>query len=86
MPTPTGLPKPGEIWERTIKRPPNFRPESVQFIVLERRGSGSQWSLRVYLKNHGERTWVDAGFLFGSREFQYIGVAGPKTKKRLGLG
>jgi len=51
MPTPTGLPKPGEIWKRTFRLPgyggdKNWYTHEIKFKVLER-GRGDYWSLRV---------------------------------------
>jgi hypothetical protein len=90
VPTPTGLPKTGEVWERTWRQPPDWQPQSMRFVVLNR-GKGDYWSLRVaisqgpgkpYLREH----WVDPAYAFSRNQLKYIGPAGPETKKRLGLG
>ena len=92
MPTPTGLPKVGEVWELTTKLPPDWTPHTVRCVVLER-GTGSYWSLRVFipkeLPRNQRQLWVDASaWLHGSgtgRQLKYIGPAGPETRKKLGL-
>jgi hypothetical protein len=42
MPTPTGLPKVGEVWERTFSQPP-AEPVVTRFVVLERT-AGDYWA------------------------------------------
>lgn len=84
MPTPSGLPKVGEVWERTIKLPPDGRPFTYGFVVLER-GRGDYWSLTVHVRGRAE-LWAHASYWLRQGELRYIGAAGPKTKKRLGLG
>lgn len=83
MPTPTGLPKVGEVWERTIKLPPEWKPFTYSFVVLER-SRGDYWSMRVYA-NGSEQLWVDPAYSLARGELRYVGPAGPKTKERLGL-
>jgi hypothetical protein len=84
MPTPGGLPKRGEVWERTSKLPPDWKPNTVRVVVLER-GAGSYWSLRIWHQNVGKQLWVDASYYFQQGELKYIGPAGPETKAKLGL-
>lgn len=91
MPTPTGLPKPGEIWERTIRLPITGKPGKwdttvTRFVVLERT-AGQNWSLRVHARGDRQpkRWWTDVSYGFSKGEFRYIGQAGPETRKRLGL-
>jgi hypothetical protein len=88
MPTPTGLPKVGEVWERTWSQPPAWHPDTVRFVVLER-GSGSYWSLRVYVANanpgNERQLWVDSSYWFSRGQLKYLEPAGPETKKKLGL-
>ena len=89
MPTPTGLPKVGEVWEKTIKLPPRRQGEPwettvIRFVVLER-GRGDYWSLKVYVPGLGRDHWVDPAYYFGIGQLKYIGSAGPNTKKKLGL-
>ncbi len=84
MPTPTGLPKVGEVWERTLKLPPDWTPHVIRFVVLAR-GTGSYWSLRVYIPDKGRELWVDPAYQMKQGELKYIGPAGPKTKRKLGL-
>jgi len=85
MPTPTGLPKVGEVWERTLKLPPDWNPQNVRFVVLER-GRGDYWPLRVYIPGKGPQLWVDAAYYLAHGELKYIGPAGPNTRENLGLG
>lgn len=84
MPTATGLPKVGEVWERTTKLPPDWKPQTLRFVVLQR-GRGDYWSLRVYVPRVGEQLWVDPAYWFKLGELKYIGSAGPETRKKLGL-
>lgn len=88
MPTPAGLPRANEIWERRFQahgaaRDP--RREVIRFRVVER-GRGDYWSLRVDLILHtlgGEavpieqhvqrrQLWVDASHWFALGELRYI--------------
>lgn len=92
MPTPTGLPKVGEVWELITKLPPKWEPITVRCVVLER-GRGDYWSLRVFIPKerpgNKRQLWVDAAaWLHGGsgRQLKYIGPAGPETKRKLGLG
>jgi hypothetical protein len=84
MPTPTGLPRVGEVWERTIKLPPDWAPHVTRFVVLER-GRGDYWSMRVYVPGKGSSLWVDPAYDMQMGHLKYIGPAGPETKKKLGL-
>lgn len=83
MPTPTGLPKVGEIWELAIRIPGReVVPQRV--VVLERSG-GEYWSLRV-ANAQGRRTlWVDTSYHLQQGWLKYIAPAGPETRKRFGL-
>ena len=86
MPTPTGLPKVGEVWDLFDKSPSTGWKEKLaaRVIVLER-GSGSYWSLRIATADGKTRLWVDASYYFQQRMLRFVGVAGPKTRKRFGL-
>jgi len=83
MPTPTGLPKAGEVWQRTHALP-GREPVSFQFVVLAR-GGGSYWSLRVYVPGKGRVLWVDPAYWFAQGQLAYVGPAGPETRAKLGL-
>jgi hypothetical protein len=84
MPTPTGLPKVGEVWELEVKVP-GRESKPIRVVVLER-GRGDYWSLRVYDPRKNERVlWVDPAYWLQMRWLKYIGPAGPNTKKKLGL-
>lgn len=89
MPTPTGLPRVGEVWERTFRLPPEpghkVQIQKIRFVVLER-GTGSYWSLRVHTANGDDQLWTDASYWQRNGQLRYIGLAGPETKKKLGLG
>jgi hypothetical protein len=84
MPTPTGLPKVGEVWESTRKLPPDWTPHVTRFVVLER-GRGDYWSMRVYIPGQGKKLWLDPAYQMMMGGLKYIGPAGPETRKRLGL-
>jgi hypothetical protein len=84
MPTPTGLPKVGEVWERTQKLPPDWTPHVTRVVVLYR-SRGDYWALRVYIPGKGRTLWVDPAAWFARGELKYIGPAGTKTKRKLGL-
>lgn len=83
MPTPTGLPKVGEVWELTLKLP--GQPSTSQKVVVVERGRGDYWSLRVFSYSGGTRLWVDASYHFSRGDLKYVGPAGLNTKKKLGL-
>lgn len=92
MPTPTGLPKVGEVWERTTRiyssKPTRTRIQKIRFVVMER-GRGDYWSMRVAIRkgdHYKISLWVDPAYAMQQRQLTYIGPAGPKTKKALGLG
>jgi hypothetical protein len=87
MPTPGGLPKAGEVWERTFSQPP-AEPVVTRFVVLDRTG-GDYWALRVWVPGKGPGTgrqlWVDPAYWLQRGELAYIGPAGPKTRAMLHL-
>jgi len=75
MPTPGGLPKPGEHW-RLRKRLPKsggqWETITIDMIVVER-GTGSFWPLRVRDIHTGEvRLWVDASYDFSQGWLTYV--------------
>lgn len=83
MPTPSGLPKVGEVWTRTSSLPPDWQPSVVTVKVLER-GGGSYWSLRVEVLSYTvagvvtpvpERQrvqlWVDASYWHSKGELVF---------------
>lgn len=77
MPTPTGLPKPGEHWRLTATLPPDWKPESVDVTIVER-GKGDYWSIVVDRHDNGKRErWVDAAAwlsgVTGSHRLTYVG-------------
>lgn len=88
MPTPTGLPKRGEVWELTVPAlgviPAGWKPTPIRCVVLER-GTGSYWPLRVYVPGRGGTQWVDSSYWLSKGWLRHIGPAGPDTKARLGL-
>lgn len=83
MPTPTGLPKVGEVWERKAWYPGDGWV-TTRFVVLQR-GRGDYWSMRVYVPGRGRQFWVDPAAWFAKGELKFIDVAGPKTKRKVGL-
>lgn len=83
MPTPAGLPKVGEVWERTVSLPPDWLPYRTRFAVIER-GRGDRWSLLVYVPGEGRR-WVNAAAWLARGQLRHIGPAGQKTRRALGL-
>jgi len=91
MPTPTGLPKKGEVWEKRTRTratsPTRARYSAVRFVVLER-SRGDYWSLRVAIRTdqgYRKELFVDPAYWLEQGWLIYIGPAGPETKKRLGL-
>jgi hypothetical protein len=77
MPTPTGLPKAGEVWERRFRLPPDWQLQTGRVTILERSG-GSYWSVRVRLHKPEEhqppvQLWVDASYWHSKGEFVYVG-------------
>lgn len=89
MPTPTGLPKVGEVWERTARvygmTPERIRIQKVKFVVLERT-RGFYWAIRVQTEDGSRHIWTDASYWHHQGQLRYVGPAGPETKKKLGLG
>lgn len=84
MPTKVGgLPQRGEVWEWTMKLPPDWNPQVSRFVVLER-GSGQFWPLRVMYANGLRQLLVDASYAFTRGDLKYIGPAGPETRKKMG--
>ena len=83
MPTPTGLPKVGEVWELSVRIP--GRPVVPQRVVVLERIPGSYWGLRVYTERRERKLWVDPAYWLKVGWLKYIGPAGPETKKKLGL-
>lgn len=83
MPTPTGLPRTGEVWELAIKIP-GQQPAPQRVVVIERT-RGDYWALRVFSHSKGRRLWVDPAYWLQQGWLTYVGPAGPKTKKELGL-
>ena len=89
MPTPTGLPKVGEVWRLAIPIP--GRQPVVHQVVVIGRTPGEYWGLRVASRRTAEgpwerRLWVDASYHLHQGWLTYVGPAGPKTKGELGLG
>jgi len=77
MPTPSGLPQRGEVWERRFKLPPDWEENVWRFTVRER-GLGELWSMRVKLHEPGPHQdpnplWVDCAYWFKQGELHYIG-------------
>jgi hypothetical protein len=79
MPTPTGLPKSGEVWQRML---PN---DIVTKFVVISRGAGQYWGMRVYVPRQGKMLWVDCSYWFSKGYLKYVGQAGEETRKRLGI-
>jgi hypothetical protein len=84
MPTPGGLPRAGEVWEATRKLPPDYKPNVTRFVVISR-GTGSYWSMRVYTSTGVRRLMLDGAWMLKRGELKFVGPAGPKTRKKLGL-
>jgi hypothetical protein len=83
MPTPTGLPKVGEVWELQVDILGDKGP--VQRVVVLERTKGDLWALRVISAKHKRELWVGAAYWLKIGWLKYIGPAGPETRKRLGL-
>lgn len=84
MPTPTGLPKAGEIWKLAIHVP--GQPIVPQFVVVIERGRGDYWSLRVGSRKGERSLWVDASYYLRQGWLTYVRDAGPQTRQRFGIG
>jgi len=80
MPTPGGLPKRGEVWERTARAP--GQPTTVTRFVVLARGGGAYWSLTVRVPGRGRQLWVDASAWFAWGELAYIGPAPPPAVRK----
>jgi len=83
VPTATGLPKVGEVWELDIPLP-NKPSEPIRVVILER-GRGGYFSLRVASADGQRHYWVDPSYWMKKGWLRYIGPAGPKTRAKLGL-
>jgi hypothetical protein len=83
MPTPTGLPKKGEIWRLAIQIPGH--PRQPKHVIVLERGSGSYWSMRVADRSGNRTQWVDCAYWFKMGWLTYVQDAGPKTRSRFGL-
>ena len=82
MPTPTGLPRTGEIWQLEL---PTARPRQV---VVISRSTGDYWSLRVAARRGGvwrRDLWVDPAYWLAKGWLTYVDQAGPQTRADLGL-
>lgn len=80
MPTPTGLPKPGEVWAKTTRLPPDWKPHVTVFKVKSR-GRGEYWSMHVeILTMDGEspsvhfrhQHWVDCAYWMSKGELEFV--------------
>lgn len=94
MPTPAGKPRVGEVWSYQVEVLGKHGPKA-QFVVLSRSG-GDYWSMTVAdpippLDLDGRpsgftsRIVVDGAYALKQGWLKYVGPAGPKTKKELGL-
>jgi hypothetical protein len=84
MPTPGGLPKTGEVWQRTWRLPPDWKPNIRRFVVIER-SRGDYWSMTVWTPDAGRQLLVDPAYWMSRGELRYIDKAGPVTRKKAGL-
>ena len=84
MPTPSGLPKTGEVWERTLKLPPDWLPHVTRFVVIER-GRGDYWPLRVWTPTRGVVLLVDMSYALQRGELRFLGPASDRARSRAGL-
>ena len=71
MPTPSGLPKVGEVWELRYRLPPDWNDNVNRVTVLER-GRGDYWSLRVRDSEGKVHLWVDAAYHFSQGHLRHI--------------
>lgn len=83
MPTPTGLPKVGEVWELRVAIP--GREVIPQRVVVTDRSGGEYWSMRVWHPTRGRELWVDAPYHLRVGWLKYLCPAGNETRKKLGL-
>jgi hypothetical protein len=84
MPTPTGLPKVGEVWKLDVTRP-GCPSEARNYVILERT-PGDLWSVRI--GRPGEKyLWItSASWYLRQGWLTYQGPARPDVLKSLGLG
>lgn len=85
MPTASGLPKVGEVWERREKLPPDWAEQVIRFRVTER-GTGAYWALRVEIlepvqpPRFRNQLWVDASYWFSRGELHLLHEAAMRRR------
>jgi hypothetical protein len=87
MPTAGGLPKRGEVWELRLPKisHADVAPVPVRFVVMER-SRGDYWSLHVWSRYLGGRKLLAGpAYWFRKGWLQYVGPAGPTTRKMAGI-
>lgn len=88
MPTPTGLPKVGEVWRHTQTLPKTdgsgeWETISVDVIIIERSG-GSYWSARLQYPDGRVRLVVDVSYWHSKGEFTFVRKLGGAVEARFG--
>jgi len=84
MPTPTGLPKTGEVWELQVRVMGKAGPTS-RFVVLSRTRD-SYWAMRTASRRGGEwvsQLRVDCAYHLKMRELRYVGPVGEISRAEL---
>src|SRR5512145_2800630 len=77
MPTPGGLPKPGEIWRRTQTLPKagtggrEWETTTVDVEIIER-GSGQMWSVQVRLPDGQVKLWTEMSYDWSRGNFTFL--------------
>lgn len=91
MPTSTGLPKVGEVWEKQVSLR-SGSGEPIRFVVIQR-SRGDEWSMRVayIVKRNGRkfwerRMWTDCAYGLQQGWYKFIHDASDEVKFHLGLG
>jgi hypothetical protein len=89
MPTPTGLPKSGEVWELQIPLPPGSkdRPttQAVRFVVLSRTRD-DYWAMQTASRRRGQwrqQLRVDCAYHLSKRWLRYVGPVGESSMREL---
>jgi len=82
MPTPTGLPKVGEVWELDIHIP--GRENEPQRVVVLERSRGDYWALRVVNAKGKRALWVDPAYWLQQGWLKYVGPGWAHDQKEAG--
>ena len=88
MPTPSGLPKTGEVWELQIPPPPGSKgsiAQAVRFVVLSRTRD-DYWAMQTASRSQGrwrQQLRVDCAYHLSKRWLRYVGPVGESSLHEL---